>query len=139
MRIYDVPIESLTKIATDLRMEFRGNDVSSGRGFRVQGSLKPRTGYVNRYQRTSASWQREGRKVAAICWHGYRDWMREVFKQYPNARITSGLYGKQDYRGKDNFEDTHKDSGWTPIGPRIYDGYPLLCQACICPESGEVE
>src|SRR5262245_8713391 len=38
-----------------------------------------------RYQRISAGWQREGRRVAAVCWHGFRDYFREVFKVAPGA------------------------------------------------------
>jgi hypothetical protein len=31
----------------------------------------------------------EGRLVNAVCWHGHRDFMNEVFRQFPYAKIVS--------------------------------------------------
>ena len=48
-----------------------------------------------------------GRRLAAVCWHGHREWMREVFKSAPDAIIITALAR---YTGSANFEATHADT-----------------------------
>lgn len=46
------------------------------------------------------------RKVGAnVCWHGHRDFMREVFKHEPNARIKTSL---AHYRSREDFEARYR-------------------------------
>jgi hypothetical protein len=142
MKIYDVPLKDLHRIAkeTHVSMGFVGTETITVREklYRVEGKLVPDREYVNHYQRTSAGWQTQGRKVNGICWHGHRDFMRAVFDEFPNARITAGRFGKTDYNGKQGFEDNYEESAYFELGPQISGGYPLFYQACSCPESGEV-
>jgi hypothetical protein len=138
MKIYDVSLADLERIAENIRapktgISFQGSDISNGAGYRVQGALKPKSGYVNPYPRTSASYFYEGRRIAAICWHGYRDYLRAVFTEFPNARIVTVF---ADYRGLEGFENLYPDTAFTPLGAPIAGGYPLACQACECPDSG---
>jgi hypothetical protein len=67
------------------------------------------------------------RVVGAVCWHGHREFMREVFKINPEARIKTGI---ADYRGSKHFEDTHgttHSQGGNQYGRRGFG------EACDCP------
>jgi hypothetical protein len=60
------------------------------------------------YQRMStALGVGEGRKIAAVCWHGHRDFMRALFRRAPEARIKTAL---ADYRGELDFERKYPDT-----------------------------
>lgn len=137
MKIYDVPMANVEMYAKQVGVRFEGRDVSNGAGHRCYGRLLPPEGKPNPYQRTSAGWQQEGRKVHAVCWHGHRDFYRRIFQFYPNARIVSGRYGKIEFDGSENFEDTYIETAFIKLGPPIMGGYPSMCEACSCPESGE--
>ena len=83
------------------------------------------------YQRTSASYFNEGRKIAAVCWHGHRDFMRAIFALDPEARIKTAW---ADYRGSQLFEDIFPQTGDRNIGSMIY---PISARnACACRHSG---
>jgi len=140
MKIFDVPLTDLRRIAETLRspatgIEFQGDDISNGAGIRVQGKLRPKAGFVNPYPRISASFFSPSRAVNGVCWHGHRDFMRAVFNEFPTARITSNWYGKIDFRGKEDFESNYAETGLIKIGAPICDGYPRLSDACKCPEA----
>jgi len=138
MKIFDVPMKNVEMYAKQIGCRFEGRDVSNGAGCRVEGRLlPPEDGSENPYQRTSQGWQQEGKKVYAVCWHGHRDFYRRIFQFYPDARITSGRYGKIDFRGSENFEETYIETGYIDMGPEITGGYPQMKDACSCPESGE--
>lgn len=137
MKIYDVPMSELRQIAYALRIEFQGDDVSNSRGIRVTGRLVPAGD--NPYQRVSSSpfgTNKDGtrRKVSAICWHGYRDFMREVFRLYPGARIQTAF---ADYRSAKDFRIEHEETGQRNIGSMML---PMgACDACTCECSGLID
>ena len=95
----------------------------SQRGIRPEGSryrvtLAPtlNNGGKVAYQRRSHT----GRKVAAVCWHGHRAFMRELFKLAPDALIITSISwsGKQKlrYEGSEHFEAIHESTGGGLIG-----------------------
>jgi hypothetical protein len=92
-------------------------------------------GYA-RYHRTSASYFGENkdgtrRKVASVCWHGYRDYMLEVFERDPDARIKTAW---ADYKGVQGFRELYPATGYRNIGPPIA---PIaMSEACACRHSG---
>ncbi|GIL25494.1 hypothetical protein [Actinocatenispora comari] len=47
---------------------------------------------------------RHGRRIRAVCWHGHRDVMRELFDIWPRATLISAL---AIYRGADDFDVSH--------------------------------
>ena len=100
-------------------------------GLRPQRATKDEngkgTGY--RYQRTSASWHNDNRRVFAVCWHGHRDFMREIFKHDPDARIKTMW---ADYKGTENFEATYPDTGYRNVGAPIFPRY--AAEICTCGE-----
>lgn len=67
------------------------------------------------------------RRKWAVCWHGHRDFMRELFKVNPDAVISSVL---ATYKGEDDFEHKFEDTGYTNIGSQMYPVYAR--QGCDC-------
>ena len=67
------------------------------------------------------------RKINAVCWHGFRNFMREVYKVDSQAIIVTG-YAK--YNDKDHFELTHYKTGVVNVGSQFK---PLeFSDACRC-------
>ena len=68
-----------------------------------------------RYQRVSgdgsiAQWrsaERRARRVAAVCWHGYRDFIRTLYALQSDCVVRTALCV---YRGQDHFEATYLDT-----------------------------
>lgn len=73
------------------------------------------------YQRRSTY---SGRKVAAVCWHGHRDFMRALYRLAPDARIKTAL---ADYHGAEDFERQFRSTYGVGNGWNISYG-----QACGC-------
>lgn len=68
-----------------------------------------------------------GRKLNAVCWHGHREVMREIFKIAPDAILVSTFAR---YEGREHFERTHGETGLRNIGSQVQ---PLMMQdACDC-------
>ena len=80
-----------------------------------------------RWQRLSASVLHDERRVFAVCWHGHRAFMREVFAANPDARIKTAW---ADYRGSEHFEETHGDTAYQNVGSLMYPRY--ACEVCTC-------
>lgn len=80
-----------------------------------------------KYQRRSASGFRPDRMVHAICWHGFRDFFRAVYRREPAAVFRTAFAV---YRGSDNFESAFPDTAARNIGSRMY---PVAAdEACFC-------
>lgn len=79
------------------------------------------------YQRRSTSRSRP-RRIAAVCWHGHRDFMRALFRLAPEARIKTAI---ADYRGAGDFERRFRSTGdrWG----RENDYHRAYDEACDCP------
>lgn len=112
----------------------------SGRRFRVKlypvvgPELRTSSGRRRgdaKYQRTSACVQREGRRVHAVCWHGFRDYFRAVFKAAPDAVFRTMT---DTWRGAADFEARYRASGARHVGSRM----ATVCAAevCRCGEEG---
>ena len=65
--------------------------------------------------------RREGKPV---CWHGHRDFMREVFKREPSARIRTSL---AHYKSGEDFEARYRGTKRGSLSP------PMVCR-CGDPE-----
>lgn len=85
-----------------------------------------------KYQRTSASVMfHEGRKVHAVCWHGFRDFFRAAFALAPQAIFRTAM---DTWRGSDDFEARYRTSGHRNIGSQAAP--VCAAEACICGEEG---
>ena len=82
------------------------------------------------YQRESAGYSC-GRRVHAVCWHGFRDFFRAVYAIEPDAVFRTAL---DTWKGSEDFEDRFAASGRRNIGSPVYPFYPA--DACRCDESG---
>jgi hypothetical protein len=56
---------------------------------------------------------KRGRRIAAVCWHGHRDFFRALYRRSPEARIKTAL---ADYRGTDGFERDFPATGQGNVG-----------------------
>jgi hypothetical protein len=80
-----------------------------------------------KYQRTSSSGFHPDRKVFAVCWHGHRDFMLEVFKCNPEARIKTMW---ADYKDREDFLDKYEATGYHNVGSMMY---PMQArEVCNC-------
>lgn len=80
-----------------------------------------------KYQRTSTSGWADGRKVAAVCWHGHRDFMRAVFRLDPNARFKTAI---ADWKGSEDFEQRFAQTAFDNKGSIMF---PVFAKdACTC-------
>lgn len=83
------------------------------------------------YQREAVGFGSAGRRVHAVCWHGFRDYFRAVYRVEPLAVFRTAV---DTWRGSEDFEARHRESGFRNIGPPIA---PVeMVNACRCPESG---
>lgn len=85
-----------------------------------------------RYQRTSA--RGNDHRVHAVCWHGFRDFFRAVYRIEPDARFRTAM---DTWRGSADFEARFRQTGYKNIGSQMC---PVsAAEACRCPESGMID
>lgn len=88
----------------------------------------------SKYQRTSSMVMfREGRRVHAVCWHGFRDFFRAVYRREPDAVFRTAM---ATYRGSEGFEATFPETGHRNIGSQMAP--VCAAEACRCPEAGMI-
>ena len=81
-----------------------------------------------RYRRISHS----GRKINAVCWHGFRDFFRALFEYTPDAVVKTAL---ATYAGSKGFEATFPATGAKNIGSMFE---PMaIADACLCADCGD--
>jgi hypothetical protein len=137
MRVTNITRDQLQKAANDIgvKVDIESLNKKNDR-FRVKvspGDYKDDDGN-RKYQRISASPFQKGRKVHAVCWHGFRDFFRACFEQEPNAVFKTML---DTWNGSQDFESRYRLSGRRNIGTQMKP--VAMCQACACPDSGEAE
>jgi hypothetical protein len=84
------------------------------------------------YQRESVGYFTGGRRVHAVCWHGFRDFFRAAFAIEPNAIFRTAL---DTWNGSADFEARYRKSGYKTKGPPIAPASEV--DACRCSEAGE--
>ena len=69
------------------------------------------------------SWS--GRRIAASCWHAYRDVLAAIFELNPDARVYTAL---AKYKGKQGFYDNYPQTAGQNVGSMVSPAYmPELC------------
>jgi hypothetical protein len=128
--------EQLYEAARQAKVELDITPLSSS-GLRHRVKVNPHSEWFahnTEYPRDSP-WQRisaqTGRKVHAVCWHGFRNFFRECFKLAPNAVFRTAL---ATWRGSADFEARYRASGHRNVGSQMYP----ICAAenCRCGEEG---
>jgi hypothetical protein len=120
--------KSILDISQKLGMKVDFNSISNN-CYRVV-LIKEKTS--PKYQRTGFLTLKNGQKnkVNSICWHGYRDFLIELYKVYDGLRITTAQIT---YKNKEDFELSFKNTGTKNIGSIVE---PLQYQhACLCNEN----
>ena len=88
----------------------------------------------SKYQRESVGYGTAGRRMHAVCWHGFRDYFRAVYVVRPEAWFRTSV---ATWRGAVDFEARFRESGYRNIGPPIAP--VIMASACRCPEASFVE
>jgi len=125
---------------TDVDLAYEPYTAKGGLRFR----LKPMTDGKRRpyerfpYWRTSAG--AFGRTVCAVCWHGHRDYFRNLFRIEPKARIWTALIRQATlpirHWSADNFEEYFERTGNINIGSTYR---PVRAsEACRCDDGPRV-
>jgi hypothetical protein len=84
-----------------------------------------------KYQRTDTGGN--DRRVHAVCWHGFRDFFRAVYRVTPNAKFITAM---DTWQNAQDFEARFRETGHKNIGSQMC---PMAAaEACRCPESGSV-
>lgn len=124
----EVEVSTLNTKGTRHRVKVNpGGYLSNGPYVTASG----RKGTPNRrYQRISPN----GRRVAAVCWHGFRDYFRAVFEIEPKAVFRTAL---ETWRGKEDFESRYRVTASRNIGSMMQP--MMMADACVCPDAGECE
>lgn len=69
------------------------------------------------------SWN--GRRINAVCWHGYRDALIEVFNTNPDAKVRTAM---AKYLGRESFYQEFPRTADQNIGSMVAPAYmPELC------------
>ena len=129
--IYDIANELCVSIA-DRGTIYNGRPPIRRDGRALYFGLRPDPGCKDedgnhRYQRTSASAFHSERRVFAVCWHGHRDFMREIFKRDPSARVKTAW---ADYKGVEDFEEKFPETAYLNVGSMMY---PMFAsEVCTC-------
>lgn len=136
--------EQIRQVAQSVGVRIHGDHYGSG-GISKDGrawnfrlaldSSVPKRGNAGyKYQRISSSsraWTGKDRKVAAVCWHGHRDFMRAVFALDPNARFKTAI---ADWKGSADFEDRFAQTAYNNVGSMMY---PMFAKDCCTCDHGE--
>lgn len=133
MKAVGVHLADLDNTAQEIGVRLYDLDGPSGRkSDRYQFRLALDSGSPlgqRKYQRLSANNFMPQRRVAAVCWHGHRDFFRALFKRCPDAQIVTAVAR---YHGREDFETKFEATGDQNIGSQWY---PMLYRdACECQE-----
>ena len=134
MKIYNTKNKSdfensINQISNRLGMAIDYNSIS-GNCYRVKLVKKKEN---KNYQRKGFYNNKNGtpRKVNAICWHGYRDFLTALYKIYSDLRVFTSMSTTQiTYNNKQDFELKYPDTANINIGSMVQ---PLSYKdACFC-------
>ena len=118
----DAIVGAATQVGVRVDFSLTGDSVGGGRTFSVKVSPGDDR---ERWRRRSA----EGRRIHAVCWHGFRDFFRALYERTPDAICKTML---ATYRGTEGFEETFPQTGFVNLGSYFS---PLDAQdACSCGE-----
>ena len=112
--------------AVDVDLNFDMHPMNKSKtAWRVR--LIPSRDNPRKYGRLSASAFSHGRRVHAVCWHGYRDFFKELYFICPTATVITKL-GR--YKGVEDFNEKFEATGNKNMGAPIA---PVMVRdACEC-------
>ena len=99
---------------------------------RALGGKNPNYGFTGRIRaKTSGdrcarrSWT--GRRGNAACWHAWRDVIRAILTEYPNAVVTTA---QARYEGLTGFEETYPGTANNNVGSMMHPAF--MTELCEC-------
>ena len=131
MKVYNIKntnfSEILKHVSTKLNICVDSNPISKN-CYRVK-LVKQKEN--KNYQRIGYYNNKDGskRKVNAICWHGFRDFISEIYKFHPHVRVVSST---ATYLNKQDFEYKYPNTAYKNIGSHFEPMY--YASACLCNE-----
>ena len=109
-------IEAANKVGVSLNLTTK---TQNGLTHRVKVNLEDK-----KYQRRGFH---NNRKVHAVCWHGFRDFLRACYELSPNAKFKTSV---ATYKHAGDFEKNFPITGYKNIGSQAF---PMYYQnACDC-------
>lgn len=115
MRVYGVTELQLREIlAVVNKSRYRGNLEFTY--LEIKGKRKQYLSFTLRVRDSKGMGARlshSGRRMVAACWHAHRDFMRELFHQFPSATLQSC---QAKYQGEVHFLKTFDSTGDKNIG-----------------------
>lgn len=133
MEAWGFNIADVQRAASELGLSVTGQDRTPGRGGVERCSFVLKLDTASRREDGTLPFQRvsmigNGRRIAAVCWHGHRDLMRLLFERHPGARLKSAL---ADYRGREDFEAKYLGTRGSTNAWNVGLSYG---EACTCSE-----
>ena len=130
MKIYNTQnkanfVKSIVDISNKLGIEIDYNSISKN-CYRV---VLKKDKSSSKYQRTGFITLKNGKKnkINSICWHGYKDFLTELYNIYDDLRIFTAQIT---YKSKKDFELNFESTGQKNIGSMVE---PLQYHnACLC-------
>lgn len=104
-------------------------DALSGSGLRHTVKLGTADSYANG---SRVSWS--GRHGRWLCWHGFRDVIRAMFVENPDAKVYTA---QAKYIGADGFEVVYPATAETNVGSMVAPAY--MPELCVGPCAGDWE
>lgn len=117
------------------------DDVVIKKPYTVQFRLRlDRTHQPAKYQRTSFNLFRYGQKVNAVCWHGYRDFIRRCYHWDNTIEFTCGVgvysinapMKSIKYYSLEQFNAVYPETDYEVGGT---EKLAFISQCCTCPEA----
>lgn len=124
-----VEISTLNRKGTRHRVKV--NSLPPETAYTASGRRKTGAAGDAPYQRISPSLHNHGRRVHAVCWHGFRDFFRLCFMIAPDAVMATAM---DTWRGSADFENRYRESGRRNVGSMIAP--VAACEACRCEDAG---
>jgi len=126
MKLKGLTIEQLRNAVDTANAEYDGN-IRFKREPEQIGNFLHFTLTVNDSRKSGGRLSHSGRRVSALCWHGHRDVMRQIFAIDPEAVLVTALAR---YEGLEGFMREYPATGNTNIGS-MFEPLPMN-QACEC-------
>ena len=112
MRLKNVTESQLRKIVDQVNVQYDGN-IKFKREPEQIGNFLHFTFTVEKSADHGGRRSNSGRKIAALCWHGHRDIMLDIFAQHPDAILVSAAAR---YDGQNDFMQKFPATGRQNIG-----------------------
>ncbi len=122
MYIKGVTFEQMQETASYIGVKIRNTTRQPNYGQYVQGRLFAKS---DTYRKLSSSKMHDEKRTGAVCWHGHRDFMKEVFRINPHAVIKSC---KATYKSYEDFLNKYRDTAIETGLGMLQRAYIECCQ-----------